>query len=582
MRRHTVLWVQTFDYDAIIPVGTIFVYKKTRHVIFKPCPADDSKCFVSCTCGYTNNHGVSCRHVLAVILMMLTASRPDMNTSLWHTIDMTTLFNMNLVSKHKYHAACFQRDCFMENVEDCVTFNMEVVRGYCEQATPVPDAELPRSGVPSAPLVHTGSAVVEAFGAAAELAPLSPVRVSQRPRAWNKASADIMYATIMRLCVNSSDKELVCTTFQSLIATLERRTPRPSLTVNNPRIHTVYDKMKGRSRGTRGGVDLDDPLPKRQNTRSAVAESGPAEAAFRMAVAVSPAASLLPSSLQQFTMPPSPRHKIATAVTPLSQSCNHFRIGLKNLLELANYVLASQELQLAVDLGHMEARSTLALMYLIGYPHMPKDTSAAFSLAKSGFEASCPHCTGILAVCYFQGFGVKQNQTLADKYAHSSSNKNSYIGQYVLGSIYEYNENVESITCYRKSALQGFHSAQQRLGEIYQEGTGVAKNAQQALHFFGLAAQQGNRFSQCALAECYEGGLLVDRKNISEAVRLYTLSAAQGDGYSCFKLAKLFHHGATRFKKDVALAEQWYMKAQVAGYVDDTDALIHLRRNKDK
>jgi hypothetical protein len=47
-------------------------------------------------------------------------------------------------------------------------------------------------------------------------------------------------------------------------------------------------------------------------------------------------------------------------------------------------------------------------------------------------------------------------------------------------------------------------------------------------------------------------------------------------------LAKLFHHGATRLKKDVALAEQWYMHAQVAGYVDDTDALIHLRRNKDK
>jgi len=216
---------------------------------------------------------------------------------------------------------------------------------------------------------------------------------------------------------------------------------------------------------------------------------------------------------------------------------------------------------------------------------MPKDCSAAFNLAKSGFSANCPHCTGVLAVCYFGGLGVKQNQPLAVKYAHSSSNKYSYIGQYVLGSIYERNGDLDTakwIACYKKSALQGFNSDQHRLGEIYQKGTGVAKNAQQALHFFGLAAQQGNRFSQCELAECYAGGLLVDRKNISEAVRLYNLSAAQGDGYSCFKLAKLFHHGATRFTKDVALAEQWYMKAQVAGYVDDTDALIHLRRNKDK
>jgi TPR repeat protein len=171
------------------------------------------------------------------------------------------------------------------------------------------------------------------------------------------------------------------------------------------------------------------------------------------------------------------------------------------------------------------------------------------------------------------------------RYAHSSSNKNSYIGQYVLGSIYERNGDLDTakwIACFKKSALQGFHSAQHRLGEIYQHGNGVEKNAQQALNFFGLAAQQGNRFSQFELAECYAGGLLVDRKNISEAVRLYTLSAEQGDGNSCFKLAQLFHVGATNFKRDLASADQWYMKAQVAGYVDGTDALILLRKNKHK
>jgi TPR repeat protein len=95
-----------------------------------------------------------------------------------------------------------------------------------------------------------------------------------------------------------------------------------------------------------------------------------------------------------------------------------------------------------------------------------------------------------------------------------------------------------------------------------------------------MAAQQGNRYSQYQLAECYEEGLLVDRKNIQEAIRLYTLSAAQGDGESCFKLARLYHHGATGFRRDLTLAEHWYTQAQEAGHVDETDALILLRLNK--
>jgi TPR repeat protein len=496
------------------------------------------------------------------------ARRTDPTTSLWAEMDLKELFNMNLVSKHKYHAACFQKNSFLERCDDGFRVEFSVITEYCSQAVPVSDMDVPQPGIPSAPLVLSGTAVVQKLVAGNFNATLSPTRrSSQRAPAWNKKAADIMYLNIMQLCVEPSDKALVCSTLQSLLSALQRKAPRPSALVDDTRMHTVYDKNLGRKRGNRGGVAELSPVPR-------VTRSKPAEPPDLVNIFRSPLASTKALS------PSSPRLKPDTATT-ISQSCNHFRIGLKNLLELANYVLASQELQLAVDLGHMEARSTLALMYLIGYPHMPKDTSAAFSLAKSGFEASCPHCTGILAVCYFQGFGVKKNQTLAEKYAHSSSNKDSYIGQYVLGWMNDHRD-VECITFYRKSALQGFHSAQHRLGEIYQEGTGVAKNAQQALHFFGLAAQQGNRFSQCALAECYEGGLLVDRKNISEAVRLYTLSAEQGDGYSCFKLAKLFHHGATKFRRDLDLAEQWYMKAQVAGYVDDTDALILLRQNKNK
>ena len=106
----------------------------------------------------------------------------------------------------------------------------------------------------------------------------------------------------MQLCIEPSDKALVCSTLQSLLSALQRKAPRPSALVDDTRKHTVYDKNLGRKRGNRGGVAELSPVPR-------VTRSKPAEPPDLVNIFRSPLASTKALS------PASPRLKPDTATT---------------------------------------------------------------------------------------------------------------------------------------------------------------------------------------------------------------------------------------------------------------------------
>ena len=62
----------------------------------------------------------------------------------------------------------------------------------------------------------------------------------------------------------------------------------------------------------------------------------------------------------------------------------------------------------------------------------------------------------------------------------------------------------------------------------YQDGNGVDRSDAAAAHWFGLAATQGHRAAQYALAGMYEEGEGGLRKDPAKARQLYLLSANQG------------------------------------------------------
>jgi hypothetical protein len=86
----------------------------------------------------------------------------------------------------------------------------------------------------------------------------------------------------------------------------------------------------------------------------------------------------------------------------------------------------------------------------------------------------------------------------------------------------------EAIPLLLQAGRLGHVRAQAMLGIAYQDGNGVHRDDVAAAHWFGLAAAQGHRAAQYALAGMYEegdGGLKKDR---AKARELYLLSANQG------------------------------------------------------
>jgi hypothetical protein len=86
----------------------------------------------------------------------------------------------------------------------------------------------------------------------------------------------------------------------------------------------------------------------------------------------------------------------------------------------------------------------------------------------------------------------------------------------------------EAIPLLLQAGRLGHAKAQATLGIAYQDGNGVRRDDAAAAHWFELAAAQGHRAAQYALAGMYEegdGGLKTDR---AKARQLYLLSANQG------------------------------------------------------
>ena len=87
---------------------------------------------------------------------------------------------------------------------------------------------------------------------------------------------------------------------------------------------------------------------------------------------------------------------------------------------------------------------------------------------------------------------------------------------------------LEAAKWYRLAAEQGDARGQYKLGVMYDNGEGLAKDVGEALKWYRLAAEQGDACAQYSLGWMYENGDGVD-KDLAEALKWYRLAALQGD-----------------------------------------------------
>jgi TPR repeat protein len=90
-------------------------------------------------------------------------------------------------------------------------------------------------------------------------------------------------------------------------------------------------------------------------------------------------------------------------------------------------------------------------------------------------------------------------------------------------------KNEDALVWYRKSAEQGYASAQYKLGFIYNRGDlGVSKDEAKAAYWYRKAAIQGHEFAEVILGSMYSEGRGV-AKDETQAISWYRKAAAQGN-----------------------------------------------------
>ena len=102
-------------------------------------------------------------------------------------------------------------------------------------------------------------------------------------------------------------------------------------------------------------------------------------------------------------------------------------------------------------------------------------------------------------------------------------------------------------------------AAMRNLGASYAKGDGVKMNVKKAMHFYRMASDRGDAFSQNDL-----GSMLAARGNFKEALRYFQLAAEQGYAMAEFNIGHCFQEGKG-VEVDVQEAKQWYVRAADKG-----------------
>lgn len=139
---------------------------------------------------------------------------------------------------------------------------------------------------------------------------------------------------------------------------------------------------------------------------------------------------------------------------------------------------------------------------------------------------------------------------------------------------YEKEDNLTAFKACHPLAEEGNAVAQTRIGYLYSNGKGVAKDEAQALQWYTKAAQQGNATAQYNLGLAYFNGEGI-AKNPSQAAQWFRKAAEQGYALAQYNLGVLYQNGMG-VSQDALQAAQWYRKAADQGDAEAQNTLAWM------
>lgn len=177
------------------------------------------------------------------------------------------------------------------------------------------------------------------------------------------------------------------------------------------------------------------------------------------------------------------------------------------------------------------------------------------------------HAPNELGVAYEYGEkGLQKNKEEAFHWFMQAAKQGFALAQYNVGIYYHsVQQNYEeAFKWYKKAARKGHNGASQyKLGQMYEKGYGMEKNAVQSLHWFLKAARLGNADAMFAVGFYYNGFGRVKRINYQKVVQWYIKSfETDGRQETAQLIGILYEKGRPKLKPDLKEAEKWYEVAK--------------------
>jgi uncharacterized protein len=99
-----------------------------------------------------------------------------------------------------------------------------------------------------------------------------------------------------------------------------------------------------------------------------------------------------------------------------------------------------------------------------------------------------------------------------------------------------------ALKLFRPLAEQGNADAQNNLGWVYEQGSGVKQDFKEAMKWYRLAAEQGSARAEYSLGVLYYNGRGVP-KSLQDAIKWYQMAATQGDPKAQYNLGFMHANG---------------------------------------
>lgn len=236
----------------------------------------------------------------------------------------------------------------------------------------------------------------------------------------------------------------------------------------------------------------------------------------------------------------------------------------------------------------------LGLCYRNGFG-IEKDLTKSFHCFLNASELGLLDAQYELAEAYYFGWGVRKDKTKAMDLYFKAAQRGHAMSEFMIGHYLMFNrgeidssfaitskrDTVKAFEWFLKSAKQGYHPAQRRIGAFYETGTDpCVRNISKAMEWYQKAAAQGNDKALFAIGRLYANGLDERNPDNKKAYEYYLQAANKGLRDAQFRVgvALLFGKG---IDKDKDAAVEWIRKSADKGYAAAKKLIIKIEYSEE-